>query len=112
MHAFIAVAVGSLMVTVSAAAQTALSEDELRQTFVGKKVEWTKVGITEYKTDGTYEFYSFERNKTFTGKLKYGAGTICYGLVSGGENCDQIFRDAKGIFLKSPKGNISYASIK
>ena len=109
MRLTIASATVTLFLASGALAQTPLSEEELRQTFLGKKVEWANVGITEYKPDGTFEFYSLERRQTYRGKVTFKPGIMCYGAGANSEPCDQIYRDPKGIYLKSPRGNISYA---
>lgn len=103
-----AVVLGAL--TSSAFGQQTFTVAELRQMFIGKKVEWVNLGITDYKADDTFEFWNMQRKQAYTGKLTFGPGTICYVVPEKNfSNCDKIFQDAKGIHLKSPNGNIVYA---
>ena len=95
-------------------AQQALSNEELKQVFTGKKVQWGNYGEAEYHSDGTYQYTSWERagHPVSLGKWEPKDGQLCETFSAGATRCDKIVKETDGYYLVPARGPRSLGKFK
>jgi hypothetical protein len=98
--------VALVFIAACANAQQPLSDEEIRSSFSGKKVEWGTDGVSNYKADGGYEYFQKSTGQRYEGKFNIGANRLCYDFANGGSQCDRIMKDKDGIYMINSGGII------
>jgi hypothetical protein len=99
MRAVVSIAVTALLIATNAVAQQQASDNEIKAAFSGKTVEWGSDGVADYKTDGSYEYFSIAQGKNFRGKYSVVDGSLCADFANGLKRCDKILKDDKGFYM-------------
>ena len=83
-----------------------LSDAEIQAAFSGKKVEWSGLGVADFKADGDYEYTIKKNGQHFRGKFVVGANRLCYDFPTGKSQCDRIMKDKDGIYMINAAGTV------
>jgi len=83
-----------------------LSDAEIQAAFAGKRVEWSELGVANFKEDGDYEYTVKKSGQHFRGKFVVGANRLCYDFPDGKSQCDRIMKDKDGIYMINGAGTI------
>ena len=100
----LAFAIASALAATGAAAQQAMSSEEIKGLVTGKSLQIGSDGVATYKADGKYEYYVKSNGQTARGKWSVQGDRICVVFDAGGNRCDQFLRDAGKTLLKNSRG--------
>ena len=94
----------TVLVSVPAVAQQAITGAEIRELVSGRTVDFSRDGSASYAADGQYEFYNKNNGATSRGKWSVQGDRLCVDFDNGVNRCDQFVRSGSGVALKNARG--------
>jgi len=86
-----------------------MTDDEIKASFVGKRIDWRGGVTSDYRSDGSYE--ALVDGKTSSkGTYSIANGQVCVVFDNGQSRCDKINTDAQGMFMTTQSGAEFYGA--
>lgn len=93
------------LLSVTASAQQALTDTEIRELLVGKTLAVESGATIEYAANGRY---TFRKAGATVGNYTIAGGQVCVDFDTGRKRCDRVMRSPRGPYLLTSSGVIDH----